>query len=116
MFDCRFRKRTAEQRLVFHIAFRERRRSERARYIAAELGTKEIRVHPVSPGPIKTRAVTGIDRFDELTEKAARRAPTCSLVTIEDVGVATAFLASDYAMLITADTMYVDGGYHVIGV
>jgi enoyl-[acyl-carrier protein] reductase I len=86
-----------------------------ARYIAAELGPKGIRVNPISPGPIKTRAASGIGRFDELMEKAAERAPARVLVTIEDVGMATAFLATDYAKLITGDTMYVDGGYHVIG-
>ncbi len=86
-----------------------------ARYMAAELGPKGIRVNPISPGPIKTRAASGIGRFDELMEKAAERAPARALVTIEDVGMATAFLATDYAKLITGDTMYVDGGYHVVG-
>jgi enoyl-[acyl-carrier protein] reductase I len=86
-----------------------------ARYMAAELGPKGIRVHPISPGPIRTRAATGVDRFDELMEMAAARAPSRMLVNIEDVGTATAFLATDYAKLITGDTMYVDGGYHVLG-
>ena len=86
-----------------------------SRYLAAELGPKGIRVHPVSPGPIKTRAASGIGGFDELMEKAAERAPQRALVTIEDVGLATAFLASDYAKLITGDTMYIDGGYHIVG-
>ncbi len=86
-----------------------------ARYLAAELGPKGIRVHPVSPGPIKTRAASGIGGFDELMEKAAERAPQRALVAIEDVGLATAFLASDYAKLITGDTMYIDGGYHIVG-
>ncbi|MFO1153622.1 MAG: enoyl-ACP reductase FabI [Rhodospirillales bacterium] len=86
-----------------------------SRYLAVELGPKGIRVHSVSPGPIQTRAASGIDRFDELMEKAASRAPSRMLVTIEDVGMATAFLATDYAKLITGDTIYVDGGYHVLG-
>ena len=86
-----------------------------ARYLAVELGPKGIRVHPVSPGPIQTRAASGIDRFDDLMERAASRAPARALVTIEDVGMATAFLATDYAKLITGDTMYIDGGYHVVG-
>lgn len=85
-----------------------------ARYLSAELGPKGIRVHSISPGPIRTRAASGIDRFDELMEKAAARAPSRMLVTIEDVGMATAFLASDYARLITGDTIYVDGGFHVV--
>jgi enoyl-[acyl-carrier protein] reductase I len=86
-----------------------------AMYLAAELGPKGIRVHPISPGPIKTRAASGINRFDELLEKAAERAPERALSTIEDVGVATAFLATDYARMITGDVMYIDGGYHILG-
>jgi enoyl-[acyl-carrier protein] reductase I len=86
-----------------------------ARYLAAELGAKGIRVHPISPGPIRTRAASGIDRFDELMDIAATRAPSHMLATIEDVGMATAFLASDYAKLITGQTMHIDGGYHVVG-
>ena len=86
-----------------------------ARYLAAELGPKGIRVHPISPGPIQTRAATGIDRFDELMEIAAQRAPSRMLVTIEEVGTATAFLASDFAKLITGDTLHIDGGYHIVG-
>ncbi len=84
-------------------------------YLAAELGPKGIRIHPISPGPIKTRAASGIDRFDELLETAAERAPERALSTIEDVGVATAFLATDYARMITGDVMYIDGGYHILG-
>ena len=84
------------------------------RYLSAELGPKGIRVHSISPGPIQTRAASGIDRFDELMERAASRAPSRMLVSIEDVGMATAFLATDYAKLITGDTMYIDGGYHVV--
>ncbi len=86
-----------------------------ARYLAAELGPKGIRVHPISPGPIRTRAASGIDRFDELMDIAATRAPSHMLATIEDVGMATAFLATDYAKLITGQTMHIDGGYHVVG-
>jgi enoyl-[acyl-carrier protein] reductase I len=86
-----------------------------ARYLAAELGPKGIRVHSISPGPIQTRAASGIDRFDELMEKAASRAPSRMLVSIEDVGMATAFLATDFAKLMTGDTMYIDGGFHVLG-
>ncbi len=86
-----------------------------ARYLAAELGPKGIRVNPISPGPIRTRAASGIDRFDKLMEEAAERAPSRMLVTIEDVGMATAFLATDYARLITGDTAYIDGGYHIVG-
>ncbi len=84
------------------------------RYMAAELGAKGIRVHAISPGPLATRAASGIPEFDELLEKAKAKAPARSLVSIDDVGVATAFLAHDAARLITGETLYVDGGYHII--
>jgi enoyl-[acyl-carrier protein] reductase I len=85
------------------------------RYLAFEFGPKEIRVHAISPGPVKTRAASGIDHFDDLLERAAERAPARRLVSIEDVGLATAFLATDYAKLITGETIYVEGGYHILG-
>lgn len=84
------------------------------RYMAAELGPKGIRVHAISPGPLLTRAASGIPEFDELLEKAKSKAPVRSLVSIDDVGMATAFLAHDAARLITGETLYVDGGYHII--
>jgi enoyl-[acyl-carrier protein] reductase I len=84
------------------------------RYIAAELGPKGIRVHAISPGPLATRAASGIPEFDALLDKAKSKAPARSLVSIDDVGVATAFLAHDAARLMTGDTIYVDGGYHVM--
>jgi enoyl-[acyl-carrier protein] reductase I len=85
------------------------------RYLAYELGPKGIRVHAISPGPVKTRAASGIDHFDELIERAANRAPARHLVSIMDVGAATAVLATDFAKLITGETVYVDGGYHILG-
>jgi enoyl-[acyl-carrier protein] reductase I len=85
------------------------------RYLAYEFGPKGIRVHAISPGPIKTRAASGIANFDALMEQAASRAPAGRLVTVEDVGIATAVLATDYAKLITGETVYVDGGYHIVG-
>ena len=84
------------------------------RYLAAELGPKGIRVHAISPGPLKTRAASGITDFDELIAKAQAKAPTRSLVSIEDVGVAVAFLSMNGAKLITGETLYIDGGYHII--
>lgn len=84
------------------------------RYIAAEVGPKGIRVHAISPGPLATRAASGIPEFDELMEKAQSKAPARSLVSIDDVGAATAFLALDGAKLITGGVLYVDGGYHII--
>jgi len=83
-------------------------------YIAAELGPKGIRVHAISPGPLATRAASGIPEFDALLDKAKAKAPARSLVSIEDVGVATAFLAHDAARLITGETLYIDGGYHIM--
>jgi enoyl-[acyl-carrier protein] reductase I len=84
------------------------------RYIAAELGPKGIRVHAISPGPLATRAASGIPEFDALLDKAKSKAPARSLVNIDDVGVATAFLAHDAARLITGETLYIDGGYHIM--
>jgi len=84
------------------------------RYMAAELGPKGIRVHAISPGPLATRAASGIPEFDELLDRAQAEAPARSLVSIDDVGIATAFLAHDAARLITGETLYVDGGYHII--
>ena len=84
------------------------------RYLAAELGPKGIRVHAISPGPLKTRAASGIPEFDELLHKAQEKAPVRSLVSIDDVGLATAYLATDAARLITGSTLYIDGGYHII--
>jgi enoyl-[acyl-carrier protein] reductase I len=84
------------------------------RYLAAELGPKGIRVHAISPGPLATRAASGIPEFDALLNQAKAKAPSRSLVSIDDVGVATAFLAHDAARLMTGDTLYVDGGYHII--
>jgi enoyl-[acyl-carrier protein] reductase I len=84
------------------------------RYLAAELGPKGIRVHAISPGPLKTRAASGITDFDELLLKAQSKAPARSLVSIDDVGVAVAFLSMNGAKLITGETLYIDGGYHII--
>ena len=84
------------------------------RYLAAELGPKGIRVHAISPGPLATRAASGISEFDALLDKARAKAPARALVSIDDVGAATAFLALDGARLITGDVVYIDGGYHII--
>jgi enoyl-[acyl-carrier protein] reductase I len=84
------------------------------RYLAYELGPKGIRVHIISPGPLKTRAASGISHFDELLSEAAEKAPRQQLVTIDDVGIATAALSGDGARLITGETIYVDGGLHIM--
>lgn len=83
------------------------------RYLAAELGPKGIRVHAVSPGPIRTRAASGIDRFDELMDRAAASVPERHLVDIADVGALAAFLVSDAARRITGTVIPVDSGQHL---
>lgn len=85
------------------------------RYAAAELGPKRISVHALSPGPLKTRAASGIAEFDELLNAAAERAPTHLLATIEDVGAYAAFLASREAANVTGGVHAIDGGYSIIG-
>lgn len=87
-----------------------------ARYMAAELGPKGIRVHVVSPGPIATRAASGIGGFDALMARSAERAPARRLVTIEEVGAVAAFLASPGASGMTGNITFVDAGEHVVGV
>lgn len=84
------------------------------RYVAAELAGARIRAHAISAGPIATRAASGIDRFDELLERAAREAPRRSLVSISDVGALAAFLVSDAARHMTGSVLPVDGGLHAI--
>jgi enoyl-[acyl-carrier protein] reductase I len=85
------------------------------RYVAAELGPQGVRVHALSPGPLATRAASGIPDFDALMARVAERAPARRLVTIEEVGAASVFLSSDYAAAMTGDTIYIDGGYHILG-
>jgi enoyl-[acyl-carrier protein] reductase I len=83
------------------------------RYAAAELGEKGIRVHALSPGPMATRAASGIDHFDELLSEAAERAPTQQLATIADVGAMAAFLASPEARNLTGGVYDIDGGFSI---
>ena len=85
------------------------------RYLAAELGPKGIRVNALSPGPLATRAASGIPNFDALLAQAAQRAPLRRLVDISEVGALCAFLASDASRAITGNTLYVDAGYHILG-
>lgn len=85
------------------------------KYLAAELGVQGIRVNALSPGPIKTRAASGLADFDRLMELAAQRAALHQLVTLEQIGEMAAFLASDLARQVTGQTIYVDAGYHIRG-
>ena len=84
------------------------------RYLAYELGPKGIRVHAMSPGPLKTRAASGLKDFDLLLTEAAQKAPLGELVDIMDVGFACAYLATPYARRISGETVYVDGGVHIM--
>lgn len=85
------------------------------RYLAYELGPKGIRVHAISPGPLRTRAASGLKEFDDLLAEATQRAPAHQLASIQDVGIATAALATEAARLITGETIYIDGGFHIMG-
>lgn len=85
------------------------------RYAAAEMGPKGISVHALSPGPLRTRAASGIAEFDELLNDAAERAPTHHLATIDDVGAYAAFLASREAFNVTGGIHFIDGGYSIVG-
>jgi enoyl-[acyl-carrier protein] reductase I len=84
------------------------------RYLAYELGPKGIRVHAISPGPLKTRAASGLKDFDLLLNEAAQRAPLGELVDIMDVGFTCAFLATPYARRLSGETLYVDGGVNIM--
>lgn len=84
------------------------------RYLAVELGPKGIRVHAVSPGPLKTRAASGIKSFDDLLGEAEDHAPARALVDIYDIGVATASLCMPHAKLMTGGTIYIDGGVNIL--
>lgn len=83
------------------------------RYLAAELGPKGIRVNALSPGPLKTRAASGIDHFDALIDAARERAPARRLVDISEVGAIATGLVSDFSTGVTGNIAFVDGGYHV---
>lgn len=84
------------------------------RYLAYELGTKGIRVHAISPGPLKTRAASGLKDFELLLNEAAQKAPIGELVDIMDVGFTCAYLATPFARRITGGTVYVDGGANIV--
>jgi enoyl-[acyl-carrier protein] reductase I len=84
------------------------------RYLAFELGPKGIRVHAISPGPLKTRAASGLKDFELLLNEAESRAPLGELVDIMDVGFTCAYLATPYARRITGGTVYVDGGVNIM--
>ena len=84
------------------------------RYLAYELGPRGIRVHAISPGPLKTRAASGLKEFELLLNAVARKAPVGELVDIMDVGFACAYLATPFARRITGGTVHVDGGANIV--
>jgi enoyl-[acyl-carrier protein] reductase I len=84
------------------------------RYLAYELGPQKIRVHSISPGPLKTRAAGGLKDFDRMLNDAIERSPVGELVDIMDVGFACAFLATPYGRRLTGQTFYVDGGINIM--
>ncbi|WP_443113935.1 enoyl-ACP reductase FabI [Herbaspirillum seropedicae] len=84
------------------------------RYLAMELGPAGIRVNAVSPGPLATRAASGLNCFEQFLTDAARRSPLRRLANIDDVGDMCSFLVSDAASVITGNTLYVDAGYHIV--
>jgi len=84
------------------------------RYLAYELGPRKIRVHPISPGPLKTRAASGLKDFDLMLNAAFERAPVGEAVDIMDVGYACAYLATPFARRMTGQTLFVDGGVNIM--
>jgi enoyl-[acyl-carrier protein] reductase I len=85
------------------------------RYLAYELGHKGIRVYAISPGPIATRAASGLAGFDEFLQQADEKSPLTKKLDIDDVGSLVSFLTSDAASSMTGDTIYIDSGYHILG-
>jgi enoyl-[acyl-carrier protein] reductase I len=84
------------------------------RYLAYELGPKNIRVHAISPGPLKTRAASGLKDFDLLLSEAVQKAPLGELADIMDIGFACAYLATPYARRMSGSTLYIDGGVNIM--
>ena len=84
------------------------------RTLAADLAPQGIRVHALSAGPVKTRAASGIDRFDELLDRVRERTPANQLVTIDQIGQVAAFLASEAGAPLTGSVTYTDRGFHIV--
>jgi len=84
------------------------------RYLAYELGPREIRVHAISPGPLRTRAASGLKHFELMLNEAAHKAPLGELIDIMDVGFTCAYLATPFAKRMTGELIYVDGGANLV--
>ena len=85
------------------------------RYLAADLGPQGVRVNALSPGPIKTLAAAGVPGFRTMLKYSEKITPLRSQITQEDVGNVATFLASDWGRQVTGETIYIDGGYHILG-
>jgi enoyl-[acyl-carrier protein] reductase I len=86
------------------------------RYLAADLGPQKIRVNAISAGPIRTLAASGIAGFKTMYGKFKDIAPMRQNISIDDVGGTAVYLASDLSRNVTGETIYVDGGFSVLGV
>lgn len=84
------------------------------RYLAADLAGERIRAFAISAGAVKTRAASGIDRFDELLDRMRERTPAGQLVGIDEIGKVAAFLASEAAAPMTGSVIFADGGFHTM--
>ena len=84
------------------------------RTLAADLAPQRIHVHSLSAGPVKTRAASGIDRFDALLDTVRERTPAGQLVEIDDIGRIATFLASDAARPMTGSVSWADNGFHIM--
>jgi enoyl-[acyl-carrier protein] reductase I len=85
------------------------------KYLAADLGVKNIRVNAISSGPIKTLAASGIGDFRYILKWNEYNAPLRRNVTIEEVGEAGVYLLSDMSRAVTGEVHHVDAGYHIVG-
>jgi enoyl-[acyl-carrier protein] reductase I len=85
------------------------------RYLANDLGSKNIRVNAISAGPIKTLAAAGVPGFRMMLKYAEKAAPLQRLVDQEDVGNAALWLASDLSSAVTGEILHVDAGYNILG-
>lgn len=84
------------------------------RYLALEMGANGVRVHAISPGPIPTRAASGLQDFAGLMQVAQDKSPLHRLVSLEEIGQLAAFLASPASSGMTGQTLFVDAGFHAV--
>ena len=86
------------------------------RYLAHDLGPRGIRVNAISAGPVRTLSAAGVSGFSSILDHIAAQSPLRRNITADEVGDACLFLASRLSRGITGSTLYVDGGYHIMGV